>query len=95
MGMSKQEILERTAQQNELLDGLTVANGRKPTDLVRSFTPFGEWDFYGTSTSFEDVFREFTAIGTTEFVIDMPAPEFLEEFERIATRVIPDLRGSN
>jgi alkanesulfonate monooxygenase SsuD/methylene tetrahydromethanopterin reductase-like flavin-dependent oxidoreductase (luciferase family) len=95
MGSSKQEILERTAQQNELLDGLTVANGRKPTDLVRSFTPFGEWDFYGTSTSFEDVFREFTAIGTTEFVIDMPAPEFLEEFERIATRVIPDLRGSN
>jgi alkanesulfonate monooxygenase SsuD/methylene tetrahydromethanopterin reductase-like flavin-dependent oxidoreductase (luciferase family) len=92
MGASKQEILERTAQQIELLDELTVANGRQPDDLVRSFTPFGEWDFYGTSTSFEEVVREFSTIGMTEFIIDLPATEHMDQFEHIARRVIPELR---
>ena len=87
------EILETTARQNRQLDELCRAIGRDPTSLRRSFTSFGPFDIWKGNASLESVVERFSAIGMTEFVIDLPRRERLEEFERLAVEVLPALRG--
>ena len=87
------EILETTARQNRQLDELCRAIGRDPTSLRRSFTSFGPFDIWKGNVSLESVVERFSAIGMTEFVIDLPRRERLEEFERLAVEVLPALRG--
>lgn len=87
------EILAVTARQNKLLDQLCEANGRQPTSLRRSYTPFGPFDFWNQGMPFESLVEQFAAIGMTEFVIELPPSDRLAEFEKLATHTIPALRG--
>jgi alkanesulfonate monooxygenase SsuD/methylene tetrahydromethanopterin reductase-like flavin-dependent oxidoreductase (luciferase family) len=87
------EVLAVTARQNKLLDQLCEANGRQPTSLRRSYTPFGPFDFWNQGMPFESLVEQFAAIGMTEFVIELPPSDRLAEFEKLATHTIPALRG--
>jgi alkanesulfonate monooxygenase SsuD/methylene tetrahydromethanopterin reductase-like flavin-dependent oxidoreductase (luciferase family) len=88
------EILKTTARQNAKLDDLCRAAGRDPKSVRRSFTPFGPWDFWNNDVSLEEVVERFTAIGMTEFIFELPPQERMSEFEHVATKVVPALRGS-
>jgi alkanesulfonate monooxygenase SsuD/methylene tetrahydromethanopterin reductase-like flavin-dependent oxidoreductase (luciferase family) len=87
------DIVAVTARQNKLLDDLCVTNGREPTSLRRSYTPFGPFDFWHQPISFESMVDQFSAIGMTEFVIELPPSARSAEFEKLASHTIPALRG--
>lgn len=88
-----EEIVKVTARQNNVLDELCEANGREPGSLRRSYTPFGPFDFWNQPISFESLVETFSAIGMTEFVIELPPSSRLAEFEKLACNTIPALRG--
>lgn len=87
------EILETTARQNRHVDELCLAVGRDPHSLRRSFTSFGPFDVWKSDVSLESVVERFHPIGMTEFVIDPPPRDRLDEFEHLAREVLPALRN--
>ena len=87
------EILETTARQNRHLDELCLAVGRDPHSLRRSFTSFGPFDVWKSDVSLESVVERFHPIGMTEFVIDLPPRDRLDEFEHLAREVLPALHN--
>ena len=87
------EILETTARQNRHVDELCLAVGRDPHSLRRSFTSFGPFDVWKSDVSLESVVERFHPIGMTEFVIDLPPRDRLDEFEHLAREVLPALRN--
>lgn len=93
MSDDAEEIVTATARQNKRLDELCEANGRDPGSLRRSFTPFGPFDFWHNPISFEEIVDRFTAIGMSEFVLDLPSADRAAELEKLATQTIPALRG--
>ena len=77
--------------QNRHLDELCLTAGRDPASLRRSFNSFGPFDIWKRNASLQSVVEPFSPIGMTEFVIDLPRRDRLEEFERLALQVLPAL----
>jgi len=51
-------------------------------------------DPWGSVDAFQDMVGRYREVGVNEFIIDQPRPEQLPVLERIATEVIPKLRGA-
>jgi alkanesulfonate monooxygenase SsuD/methylene tetrahydromethanopterin reductase-like flavin-dependent oxidoreductase (luciferase family) len=86
-------VLNTTAEQNRKIDRLAIAAGRDPAAIRRSYTIFGSWDPLGGKFGFAEIFERFEEIGITDFVLDWPDDSLRDEFERVATEVIPALRA--
>jgi hypothetical protein len=71
---------------------LAVAAGRDPNAIRRSIASFGPFDIWESSFGLDDLVAKFAPTGMTEFVFDLPADDRLDEFEHLATHVIPGLR---
>ncbi|MEU0845865.1 LLM class flavin-dependent oxidoreductase [Streptomyces sp. NPDC005962] len=93
-GASALEVLAITAEQNRRVDRLATEAGRDPSAIRRSYTIFGPWDPRRGTHGYEEIFERFAASGVTDFVLDWPGERHLEEFERVARDVIPELRGT-
>ncbi|MEU1878558.1 LLM class flavin-dependent oxidoreductase [Streptosporangium sp. NPDC020072] len=93
-GASAEGVLRATAEQNRTLDRLAAEAGRTPSAVRRSFTIFGPWDPRAGRHSYEEIFERFGEVGVTDFVLDWPGEAHLEEFIRVAEKVIPALRTS-
>ena len=92
------ELIDRCATMDELCADV----GRAPASLRRSYTMFdataraggGKIRYYESDDLFVEMVGRATAVGVTEISIYYPALEAqLPAFERIATEVIPQLRG--
>ncbi|HEV2072309.1 MAG TPA: LLM class flavin-dependent oxidoreductase [Thermomicrobiales bacterium] len=84
---------------NDLLDESCVEEGRDPKEIKRSLlyviaqmTDERPWD---SIDAFEDFVGRFTEAGMQEFIFQPPDPEHYAIVERIATDVMPRLRGSD
>ncbi|HEU5157694.1 MAG TPA: LLM class flavin-dependent oxidoreductase [Streptosporangiaceae bacterium] len=91
-GATAEEVLRITDEQNRRIDHLAVAADRDPAAIRRAYTIFGPWDPRGGRHTYEEIFERFGAVGITDFVLDWPGDEHLEEFERVARDVLPRLR---
>ena len=94
---SVEEIRER----NRILDDHCADLGRDPATLRRSFYGWamvmsqqGLPDPWESTGAFEDVIGRYREAGMNEFLIDQPRAGQLDVLERIATDVIPPLRGA-
>jgi alkanesulfonate monooxygenase SsuD/methylene tetrahydromethanopterin reductase-like flavin-dependent oxidoreductase (luciferase family) len=87
-GASADEVLDTTAEQSRVIDGLAVAAGRNPHEIRRSYTLFGPWDPRAGRYTYEEVFANFAAIGIDDFVLDWPDDADLASFESAARRVL-------
>jgi alkanesulfonate monooxygenase SsuD/methylene tetrahydromethanopterin reductase-like flavin-dependent oxidoreductase (luciferase family) len=95
MGAGAGEVLEVTGRQNRRIDELAEAAGRDPASIRRSFALYGPWDPWEAPVTLDEVVERFDTIGITDFVTNIPAPERLEEFERMARETIPALRAGS
>jgi hypothetical protein len=86
------------------MDELCVDIGRDPATLRRSYTMFdataraggGVIRYYESDDVFVDTVKRVTALGITEVSLYHPAvDEQLPAFERIATEILPSLRGGH
>ena len=94
---SVEEIRER----NRILDEHCADLGRDPATLRRSFYGWamvmsqqGLPDPWESTGAFEDVIGRYREAGMNEFLIDQPRAGQFDVLERIATDVIPPLRGA-
>lgn len=92
MGADADEILAVTARQNARIDELATAADRDPATIRRSFALYGPWDPWEAPVTLDEVVERFGAIGMTEFVTNIPAPDRMDDFERMARETIPALR---
>ena len=93
--------LEETRTRVALVDEHCAALGRDPASLRRSYTMFdagarssgGSINYYESEDLFVDMVHRVRELGITEMALYYPALEAqLPAFERIATKVIPELR---
>ena len=92
MSADAEEVLAVTGRQNTRIDELATAAGRDPATIRRSFALYGPWDPWESPVTLEEVVERFDAIGITEFVTNIPPPDRLDDFERMARETIPALR---
>lgn len=95
MGAGPDEIVEVTAKQNRQLDDMLRENGRKPSDLRRSFATYGPFDIWTAPVTLADVVERFSAIGVTDYIFDFPEADRLNELEQLANDLIPKLRSGD
>jgi hypothetical protein len=88
-----EEILEITRRQNAELDDLCAVRGRDPAALRRSLLLHAALDAWASPGAVEDIVPRFRDAGMHEFVLYWPPDDRLEHLERVATEVIPALRG--
>ena len=86
------EIRER----NDRLDDACAAIGRDPDQIIRSLygwtIPMGV-DPWSSPDAFADVVGRYREAGMSEFLMEAPHEEQFSTMERIATDVLPALRG--
>ncbi|HEY0520166.1 MAG TPA: hypothetical protein VGC84_11795, partial [Ilumatobacteraceae bacterium] len=94
------ELTDRCAAMAELCSQM----GRDPSTLRWSYTMFdataraggGVIRYYESDDLFVEMVRRITELGVTEISLYYPArASQLEAFERIATKVLPELRRRN
>ena len=94
--LSPEEMLAATLQRNAALDEYCSEAGRDPSTLRRSlllWPPIREMVYESVQT-FSDIVGPYIEGGINEFILAFPwKDEQLPIFERIATDVIPALRG--
>jgi alkanesulfonate monooxygenase SsuD/methylene tetrahydromethanopterin reductase-like flavin-dependent oxidoreductase (luciferase family) len=89
--------VDEMRERNAVLDEQCAALGRDPTHIVRSLygwatmMPSDPWD---SVDAFQDMVGRYAAAGVNEFLIDQPRPEQQAVLERVATDVLPALRGA-
>lgn len=82
--------VERVARFGDRL----AENGRGPDAVSRSLLVFdGICDPWGDPATIPRIVERFRPLGITEYVFYPPRPDQLESFSRIATQVLPTLRG--
>lgn len=84
--------LEVTRRQNDQLDDLCLARGRRPGDLRRSLLLFEELDAWSSPGALEEVVPRFHRAGIDEFVLFWPPGDRRDLLERAASETIPALR---
>jgi alkanesulfonate monooxygenase SsuD/methylene tetrahydromethanopterin reductase-like flavin-dependent oxidoreductase (luciferase family) len=92
LGKSPEEILEITTRQNAEMDEQCVANGRSTGDVKRSLLLFDALDPWATPDALERLVTMFAPTGVDEFVLFWPPDDRIELLERVATKVIPNLK---
>lgn len=90
-GASFDEILKRTRDQSERLDGLCEARDRDPLSVRRALLLYDALDAWRTPDAFEKTVSAFAEIGFTEFVVFWPSDAQRDMFDR-AARLVPSLR---
>lgn len=92
-GRGLAESLEVTRRQNDRLDELCLARGRRPGDLRRSLLLFEELDAWVSPGALEEVVSAFHGAGVNEFILFWPPDDRRELLERAAADTLPALRG--
>jgi hypothetical protein len=86
------EIRDRNAR----LDEACAAIGRDPNDIIRSLygwtIPMGA-DPWSSPDAFVDIVGRYREAGMSEFLMEAPHEEQFSVMERIASDVLPGLRG--
>ncbi|MGH7922156.1 MAG: LLM class flavin-dependent oxidoreductase, partial [Candidatus Dormibacteraceae bacterium] len=87
------EMLER----NQLLDRECAKLGRDPDTLQRAIyywkirkEAIDPWE---SEAAFEEMVRQYAAVGVNQFVVDQPDDDRLEMLDRVARNVLPRLRS--
>ena len=97
-GAAFDDIVDITRRQNRELDEMLSGYGRAPDELRRSVLLYGPLELWTPGVDARDRLQRtgerFAAAGTREFILSWP-PDVARtaEFERLATDVIPGLRG--
>ncbi|HYI16814.1 MAG TPA: LLM class flavin-dependent oxidoreductase, partial [Thermomicrobiales bacterium] len=83
-------------ERNIILDEACMAIGRDPDSIIRSLYGWASVmpaDPFDSVDAFEQVIGEYREAGVNEFIIDQPRREQFDVLERVATEVIPRMRG--
>lgn len=100
--VSPQETLEVAKQQMQQLDKYCDEIGRDPSEIRRSFYPFGPLPYGVSLQSFYDFIEPYRELGFSEFILtwlpeNMPVDKALlmsrEVLEQIATQALPELKA--
>jgi alkanesulfonate monooxygenase SsuD/methylene tetrahydromethanopterin reductase-like flavin-dependent oxidoreductase (luciferase family) len=81
---------------NQILDEHCTALGRDPDSIIRSLYGWAAImtaDPWASPDAFEQVIGEYREAGVHEYIIDQPRREQFPVLERVATDIIPRLRG--
>jgi hypothetical protein len=85
-------------ERNQILDEHCADLGRDPDSIIRSLYGWASVmsaDPFDSVDAFEQVIGEYREAGVNEFIIDQPRREQFGVLERVATEVIPRLRGED
>lgn len=88
--------VEEIRTRNAILDEHCDRLGRDPSTIVRSlyyWVPRSEDDPWASVDAFQDVVGRYREVGIEEFIVDQPRQEQHAVLERVATEVLPKLRG--
>ena len=88
--------VEEMRTRNQILDEQCVKIGRAPGDIIRSLYGWAAMmpdDPWSSIDAFQDMIGRYRAAGVNEFIIDQPRDEQFAVLERVATEVLPALRG--
>jgi alkanesulfonate monooxygenase SsuD/methylene tetrahydromethanopterin reductase-like flavin-dependent oxidoreductase (luciferase family) len=91
-GKSPAEIVEITKRQNAEMDERCATYGRNPADVKRSLLLFDALDPWVAEDAFERFVEMFLAVGIEEFVLFWPPDDRMDTLERVANKVIPNLK---
>ncbi|MDQ3653457.1 MAG: TIGR03560 family F420-dependent LLM class oxidoreductase [Chloroflexota bacterium] len=84
-------------RRNDQLTGYCLEIGRDPASLKRSMfygvNQSREEDPWASTDAFEDYIGRYTEAGMREFILQPPTPDRFGLVERIATDIVPRLRG--
>jgi alkanesulfonate monooxygenase SsuD/methylene tetrahydromethanopterin reductase-like flavin-dependent oxidoreductase (luciferase family) len=89
--------VDEMRERNAILDEHCSAIGRDPSTIVRSLYGWAAMmpsDPWASLDAFEDMVRRYSEAGVNEFLIDQPGDDQLPMLERVATELIPRLRGT-
>jgi alkanesulfonate monooxygenase SsuD/methylene tetrahydromethanopterin reductase-like flavin-dependent oxidoreductase (luciferase family) len=81
---------------NQILDEQCAKIGRDPGDIIRSLYGWAAMmpdDPWSSIDAFQDMIGRYREAGVNEFIIDQPRDEQFAVLERVATEVLPKLRG--
>ncbi len=88
--------VDEVRSKNAMLDEALAEVGREQDSIIRSLygwaavMPYNPWE---SVEAFEQCVGEYREAGINEFIIDQPDPSRFGVVERVATEVIPRLRG--
>ena len=92
--------VDEMRERNRILDEHCAAIGRDPQAIWRSFYGWaskmkeqGLADPWSSVGAFEDMVGRYGQAGVNEFLVDAPGPEQFPVLERVASDVLPRLRG--
>jgi alkanesulfonate monooxygenase SsuD/methylene tetrahydromethanopterin reductase-like flavin-dependent oxidoreductase (luciferase family) len=92
--------MDEMRERNRILDEHCAAIGRDPQAIWRSFYGWaskmkeqGLADPWSSVGAFEDMVGRYGQAGVNEFIVDAPGPEQFPVLERVASDVLPRLRG--
>lgn len=88
--------VEELRERNEILNEHCAAIGRNPASIIRSLYGWASLmpaDPWASVDAFHEVVGQYREAGINEFIIDAPGPEQFPILERIASDVIPQLKG--
>ncbi|MBV9175027.1 MAG: TIGR03560 family F420-dependent LLM class oxidoreductase [Chloroflexi bacterium] len=89
--------VEEMRERNSILDEHCAAIGRDPSEIVRSLYGWATMmpaDPWASLDAFEDMVGRYSEAGVNEFLIDQPRDEQLPMLERVASELLPRLRGA-
>lgn len=90
--------VDQMRERNAQLDEHCAAIGRDPRSIVRSLYGWAALmphDPWASTDAFAEMVGAYTAVGVDEFLIDQPRDEQLGMLERVASDLLPRLRGSS
>lgn len=88
--------VDEMARRNRILDEQCAEIGRDPNSIIRSLYGWASLmpaDPWASPDAFAEVIGRYHEVGINEFIIDAPEPDRFSILERVATDVIPKLRG--
>jgi F420-dependent oxidoreductase-like protein len=89
--------VEEIGRRNQVLDEHCARIGRDPDEISRSLYGWAAImpdDPWASTDAFQEVIGRYREVGINEFIIDAPGEDRFPILERIATEVIPRLRGT-
>jgi len=88
--------VDEMARRNRILDDHCAEIGRDPDSIIRSLYGWASLmpaDPWASPDAFAEVIGRYHEVGINDFIIDAPEPDRFSVLERVATDVIPKLRG--